>query len=107
MVLLYVVVAIAGATTIGSQNLANSYISQIYPSTVRSTGLGWALGIGRIGGIVGPTIGGILLASSLSIQFNFMIFAIPGVIAALAIFLTNRKSKKETVSDEQVIPTLE
>ena len=104
MVLLYVVVAIAGATTIGSQNLANSYISQYYPSTVRSTGLGWALGIGRIGGIVGPTIGGILLASSLSIQFNFMIFAIPGVIAALAIFLTNRKSKKETVSDEQVIP---
>ena len=49
MVLLYVVVAIAGATTIGSQNLANSYISQYYPSTVRSTGLGWALGIGRIG----------------------------------------------------------
>ena len=51
--ILLVVVASAGATTIGSQNLANSYISQYYPSTVRSTGFRWALGIGRIGGIPG------------------------------------------------------
>ena len=99
MLLLYVLVAIAGATTIGSQNLANSYVSQYYPSSIRSTGLGWALGIGRIGGIVGPLLGGFLLASTLSLQFNFMVFALPGVIAALAVFLIDRQPKKLTVPD--------
>lgn len=101
MLLLYVLVAIAGATTIGSQNLANSYVSQYYPTSIRSTGLGWALGIGRIGGIVGPLLGGILLASTLSLQSNFLVFAIPGVIAALAVFLIDRQPRKSTVSDNQ------
>jgi AAHS family benzoate transporter-like MFS transporter len=101
MLLLYVLVAIAGATTIGSQNLANSYVSQYYPSSIRSTGLGWALGIGRIGGIVGPLLGGFLLASTLSLQLNFIVFALPGVIAALAVFLIDRQPKKLTVSDGQ------
>nr|WP_246206733.1 MFS transporter [Virgibacillus ihumii] len=101
MVFLYLLVAIAGATTIGSQNLANSYVSQYYPASMRSTGLGWALGIGRIGGILGPTIGGILLASSLSLQFSFMIFALASVIAALAVYLTNREPNKSAITDLQ------
>ncbi|WP_175631853.1 MFS transporter [Virgibacillus siamensis] len=101
MVFLYLLVAIAGATTIGSQNLANSYVSQYYPASMRSTGLGWALGIGRIGGILGPTIGGILLASSLSLQLSFIVFAIAGIIAAAAVFLTNRQPKTSAVSDLQ------
>ena len=87
MLLLYVLVAIAGATTIGSQNLANSYVSQYYPSSIRSTGLGWALGIGRIGGIVGPLLGGILLASTLSLQFNFLVFAITRRYCSISRFL--------------------
>lgn len=102
MILLYVLVAIAGAATIGTQNLANSYVSQYYPAAVRSTGLGWALGIGRIGGIVGPTLGGVLLASSLGLQLNFLAFAIPGVIAALAVFLTKKQTKEVSTSDEQI-----
>jgi MFS transporter, AAHS family, benzoate transport protein len=101
MILLYVLVAVAGATTMGTQNLTNSYISQYYPTSIRSTGLGWASGIGRIGGIVGPTIGGFLLASSLELQINFMVFALPGVIAALAVFFTDRQAKPTFVSDNQ------
>jgi len=88
--LLYIIIAIAGATTVGTQNLAHSYTSQFYPITLRSTALGWALGIGRIGGILGPAIGGLLLASNLTLQFNFLIFAIPGIIAAFAVFLANK-----------------
>ena len=102
MFLLYVLVALAGATTMGTQNLTNAYISQYYPASIRSTGLGWASGIGRIGGILGPTIGGILLASSLELQLNFMIFAIPGLIAALAVFFTDRKAKQTFVSDQEL-----
>ena len=94
MVLLYIIVAIAGAATVGTQNLTHSYTSQFYPVTMRSTALGWALGVGRIGGILGPTIGGILLASQLTVQINFMIFGIPGIIAALAVFIANQQGKK-------------
>ena len=94
MILLYVLVAVAGATTMGTQNLTNAYVAQYYPASIRSTGLGWASGIGRIGGIVGPTIGGFLLASSLELQVNFMVFALPGVIAALAVFFTDRGVKQ-------------
>jgi hypothetical protein len=48
----------------------------ILSSSIRSTDLGWTLGIGRIGGIIGPTLGRILLASSLKLQLNFLAFAI-------------------------------
>jgi AAHS family benzoate transporter-like MFS transporter len=102
MVVLYVLVAVAGAATIGTQNLANSYVSQFYPISIRSTGLGWALGIGRIGGIVGPMLGGVLLASSLTLQLNFIVFAIPGVIAALAVLFIDRQPQKITVSNNKV-----
>lgn len=102
IILLYVLVALAGASTMGTQNLTNAYISQYYPASIRSTGLGWASGIGRIGGILGPTIGGYLLASSLGIQLNFIVFAIPGLIAALAVFFTDRKVKQTIVADEEL-----
>ncbi|MEH7097931.1 MFS transporter [Neobacillus vireti] len=101
MFLLYLLVALAGAATIGTQNIANSYVSQYYPISMRSTGLGWALGIGRIGAIVGPTVGGILLSSGTSIQFNFIAFAIPGAIAAFVIYLTNNKLSTLTLHEDQ------
>jgi len=51
---------------------------------VRSTGLGWASGIGRNGAIVGPLLGGALMGINLPLQLNFIAFAVPGAIAALA-----------------------
>ncbi|MNG31034.1 putative 3-hydroxyphenylpropionic transporter MhpT [compost metagenome] len=52
--------------------------------TIRSTGLGWASGIGRNGAIVGPLLGGALLGINLPLQLNFMAFALPGAVAAIA-----------------------
>lgn len=92
--LLYIVVAIAGAATVGTQNLTHSYTSQFYPITMRSTALGWALAVGRIGAIFGPIIGGLLLASNFTLQLNFLLFAVPGVIAAFAVFLVNQHGRK-------------
>jgi len=102
MILLYMMVAIAGAATVGTQNLAHSYTSQFYPITMRSTALGWALAVGRIGGMLGPTLGGILLALHLTLKLNFLIFAIPGVIAALAIFLANHQGRKVLIDDQKL-----
>jgi AAHS family benzoate transporter-like MFS transporter len=66
---------------------------------IRSTGLGWASGIGRNGAIVGPLLGGALMAIELPLQLNFMAFAIPGAIAALAMtaFALNESRVSRTV----------
>jgi AAHS family benzoate transporter-like MFS transporter len=92
---LYTLIAIAGAATIGSQILLYTFVAQFYPAAVRSTGMGWASGIGRIGAIVGPVLTGALLTLELPHQMNFLVIAIPGVIAAIAIFLVNLKASVE------------
>ncbi|MGX5219643.1 MFS transporter [Pseudomonas sp. S9] len=81
---LYLLIFIAGATTIGTQILLYAGAAQLYGLSIRSTGLGWASGIGRNGAIVGPLLGGALMGISLPLHLNFMAFAIPGAIAALA-----------------------
>ncbi|MGX9134326.1 MFS transporter [Rummeliibacillus sp. JY-2-4R] len=97
--LLYVLVAIAGATTIGTQIICNAYISQFYPTEMRSSGLGWALGIGRLGAIAGPLIGGVLLTMKLPFYQNFLIFALPGIIGALALCLVQEKYSGQKVKE--------
>ena len=84
MPVLYGLIFIAGATTIGTQILLYAGAAQLYGLSVRSTGLGWASGIGRNGAIVGPLLGGALMGINLPLQLNFIAFAIPGAIAALA-----------------------
>lgn len=90
-IVLYSLIALAGAATIGSQILLYTFVAQFYPTTVRSTGMDWASGIGRIGAIIGPVLTGALLTFELPHQMNFLAIAIPGVIAAFAIFLVNLK----------------
>ena len=77
---LYTLVGIAGATTIGSQILLYAYVAQYYPTAIRSTGLGWASGIGRNGAIVGPLLGGALLATAMPHHMNFLALAVPGAL---------------------------
>ena len=87
MPVLYSLITIAGATVIGTQILLYACAAQFYGLSIRSTGLGWASGIGRNGAIVGPLLGGALLGINLPLQLNFIAFAVPGVIAALAMTL--------------------
>jgi AAHS family benzoate transporter-like MFS transporter len=91
VVTLNLLVAVAGATTIGTQILLYAYVAQFYPSSIRSTGIGWASGVGRTGAIFGPILGGALMSINLPLELNFLAFAIPGVIAALAISLVNQR----------------
>ena len=91
---LYLLIGIAGATTIGTQILLYATAAQFYGLAFRSTGLGWASGIGRNGAIVGPLLGGALLGINLPLQLNFMAFAIPGAIAALAMCFVHPRQPK-------------
>lgn len=103
---LYTLIALAGAATIGSQILLYTFVAQFYPTAVRSTGMGWASGIGRIGAIVGPILTGALLTLQLPHQMNFLVIAIPGIIAALAVFMVNLKASVDG-STQQEQPNLE
>jgi AAHS family 4-hydroxybenzoate transporter-like MFS transporter len=58
--------------------------SEFYPTRIRSTGVGWALGIGRIGSIVGPLVGGLLLSQSTPMRDVFWAAVIPALAATLA-----------------------
>ena len=84
---LFFVVGLAGASTIGTQIVANAYTGQFYPMAVRSTGLGWALGIGRTGAILAPIVIGVLVSMKLPLQQNFMAISIPAVIGMIAVLL--------------------
>jgi len=84
----------AGAAMIGSQLGANAMAAGLYPARIRSTGVGWALGIGRLGGIAGPAIGGGLLAFGLPPKQIFLCACGPALIAACAtILLTVRTAR--------------
>ncbi|MHA6626039.1 MFS transporter [Pseudonocardia sichuanensis] len=82
--LLFVLVGIAGACTIGTTILVNAYTAAYYPVDMRATGLGWALGVGRLGAILGPLYGGAVLASGWGIEANFYAFTVPALLGALA-----------------------
>lgn len=89
--LLYVLIALGGACTGGTQNLVNPYISEFYPQEIRTTGLSVTVGIGRIGAILAPLIIGLLLTSNLEPQQAFMAFAVPSIIGGIALLAVQEK----------------
>ncbi len=84
--LLFTVVFLAGVCVVGGQPMINSMAALYYPTSVRSTGIGWGLGIGRAGGIIGPWLVGYFMRSNWSLQDIFLAAAVPALIAALAMF---------------------
>src|ERR1700720_2530825 len=80
----------AGFCIVGGQIAANALAAAFYPTSVRATGVGWALGIGRVGSIVGPLVGGLLLTMKWSTASVFMAAAAAALCAALAAFCLGR-----------------
>lgn len=95
--LLYILVFLAGAASIGSQMLLYSYVAQYYPLAVRSTGIGWSSAIGRMGAIVGPILIGGLLGMSLPAYVNFMAVGMPVLITAIAVALIMNTDEAEKI----------
>ena len=95
--LLYILVFLAGAASIGSQMLLYSYVAQFYPLAVRSTGIGWSSAIGRMGAIIGPILIGGLLGMNLPAHFNFMAVGLPVLITAIAVSLIMNSNESEKI----------
>jgi MFS transporter, AAHS family, 4-hydroxybenzoate transporter len=81
---LCVIIFLAGVTVIGSQTGVNGACGKLYPARMRTSGIGWALGIGRLGGIVAPVLGGYLLAIGLPPTRIFLVACLFALIAATA-----------------------
>lgn len=88
--LLMALATMTGFCIAGGQAGINALSGTIYPTAIRSTGAGWAFGIGRTGSIIGPVIGGVLLGLGLPTPQLFLFAAAPPLCAAIALFLLNR-----------------
>jgi len=82
--LLLAVTFLCGMTIIGSQTGANATCGKLYPARMRTTGLGWALGIGRLGGIAAPVLGGWLLSLGMAPTHIFLSACFFALVAAAA-----------------------
>ncbi len=96
--LLVTVIFFSGMTIIGSQTGANATCGKLYPARMRTSGLGWAIGIGRLGSIAGPAMGGYLLSIGLPPTKIFLCACLFAVIAAIATALLGLRHRAERVA---------
>jgi len=96
---LIAIVFFAGFCTLGAQMGLNAISAMLYPTALRSTGSGWAFGVGRVGSIIGPVLGGLLI-TKLDVQHLYLIAAIPFVLGSIASFFMMRMftARRRTVA---------
>ncbi len=99
--IVFVFISIVGAASVGLQNLSNAFVSQYYPSSMRSTALGSTMAFGRIGGIVAPTFVGILITLSLAPQYNFAAIGMAAVLGGFAMLFVQEKHAHYNTSEQE------
>ena len=99
----YIILILAGVGTHGTQILIIAAVANFYPSNLRGTALGWALGLGRIGAVAAPQLAGLLLAWNLGVNSNFIMFAAAAVFSALSLAILLRLQKKFSVRHQVVV----
>jgi AAHS family 4-hydroxybenzoate transporter-like MFS transporter len=72
--------------------------ARLYPTRVRATGIGWAIGLGRVGAIMGPSIAGLLIGLGWDRPDYFMVLSLPFFIGAIAIWLLKARQLEPTMS---------
>jgi AAHS family benzoate transporter-like MFS transporter len=93
---LYLIIGAVGACTTGAQIVAYAYSGQFYPMSIRSTGVGMATGIGRLGAIVAPVLIGLIVSLDLPMTQNFLVISAAGLLGALALaFIDHSRSASE------------
>ena len=85
---IYLMVFLTGCFVFSAQVLVYAFTSANHPPQVRATALGWAAGVGRVGAITGPVIGGALLSAGHAFPWGFYVFAVVGALGAVALSVT-------------------
>ena len=81
---LSVTIFVAGFFVFGAQACIQALSAAVYPTAIRSAGVGWSFGVGRLGSIVGPLFGGMMIAAHWAVSDVFLAAAVPALVAALA-----------------------
>ncbi len=95
--LIFTVAGVLGFAVHGAQAGLNAVAAETYATTIRSTGVGWALAVGRIGSIAAPMLGGVMLTMQWSLQQIFLASSVPAIFAAAAVLTTiamNRRARR-------------
>ncbi len=101
VIILYALVFIAGAAAIGAQMMTYNYSAAWFPQDIRGTALGLTSGVGRLGAILGPIIGGLILDEGLGLGWSFGVFTFAAVVATIAcVVLPRPVGKLAGPSDE-------
>ena len=103
-VVLYLLVFVAGAATTGNQIVVYGYVAAHYPPARRATALGLSSGIGRLGAVTGPLLGGSLLAAGFGLGWNVGVFALVAVVGAVACALVPRPVERQATTDAPIAP---
>jgi MFS family permease len=96
----YAVVLITGCFVFSAQVLVYAYIGRTYEDGNRATALGWAAGIGRLGAISGPILGGALVSAGVAYPWGFYAFAIVGALGAVAVTAIGRSAPAPLVREQ-------
>jgi AAHS family 4-hydroxybenzoate transporter-like MFS transporter len=80
----------SGFVVIGAQAGLNALAARFYPTSMRSTGVGWALGVGRLGSIAGPLLGGMMLGIGWHSRGLLLSAAFFAACAWVSIILSNK-----------------
>ena len=89
-IMLKIVVFLAGFFSVGAHLGLSALAGELYPTFMRATGVGWALGMGRIGSLASPFLGGLLLSWQWPISSIFIAVAIPALCASVCVLLVSR-----------------
>jgi AAHS family benzoate transporter-like MFS transporter len=95
---LVVAIFVAGYGGLGTMNMLNDHIAHFYPARARATGLGWALAVGRLGAIAGPTYGFLVVTDAAGTS-GALAFAVPAAIGAVVALLMPRRARTDTAAE--------
>ena len=96
----------AGFFLVGGQSGLNYLATSFYPTSARASGIGWGLGIGRIGSIIGPTAGAVLIATRWPVNALFLVVAAPCAVAALAVLVMAFAARRQPPQDIPIVAPL-
>jgi MFS transporter, AAHS family, 4-hydroxybenzoate transporter len=100
IVLLFLIIFIVGFSVVGGQPAINAMAASYYPTTLRSTGVGWCLGIGRIGSVIGPVVGGELIRLNWDQASLFHVVALPSVVIVLMLLFGARITRNQSARSD-------
>ncbi len=83
LTLLMAIIFLMGILQQGGFTGLYAVAAKVYPTEIRSTGIGWAIGLGRSGAVVGPAAAGFMIAAGFSMSANYYVFAVPMALGGL------------------------